>query len=629
MPKGKGKGNGGKNKNAKSPAKKQSPKKTEVPPELRMYYTQRQLPVVSETLGLRNLQSYFPAQESLFPSLVTQTSGNPTLGSAELVTHLTSDCLATVEDKDTHHKREIPVWIRRVHLVDPVDVMEGITVLPSDGALPTFRQAWQSTLRKINDPLNEAYTDAVCSAMMSRLVETNRSPHFCRFFGTFNARVPEYTYNITEDMQDIEHERWFKEGLKDKRYRVYAVNPDDPSITSDLHTMLCNTRPLLEVASDVDLRSGVVDAEEILEHELPSSENIQELATEMEGMEEMEEIESLDAVEEETALVHRDTVRIVTGGESDHSTSEYSEEDDDEDVEYRVVLQNFPVQITVIERCDGTMDSLMDEESRSPSSDKEERWTAWIFQVIAALSVAQQYYEFVHNDLHTNNVVWTATTEPYLYYLVADRYYKVPTFGKIMKIIDFGRATFRPPGASTVWIPDAYAPESDAGDQYNCEPYYDSGRPRVTPNSSFDLCRLAVAMLDSLWPSTDDSGSGSGSESGSESGSGSDSGSENKKRTLITPKRILTQEPGRTQYETTSPLWNLLWLWMTDKNGKNVLRTPTDRERYPGFDLYCAIAKDIQNAIPSQQLTLPLFDNAFKVERASIPSTAQLWRLQK
>ena len=94
------------------------------------------------------------------------------------------------------------------------------------------------------------------------------------------------------------------------------------------------------------------------------------------------------------------------------------------------------------------------------------------------------------------------------------------------------------------------------------------------------------------------------------------------------PRKVLTREPGRHQPETVSPLWNLLWLWLTDREGKNILRTPDDRERYPAFDLYCAIARDAVNAVPAQQLTLPLFDSAFHCRRRDIPADATIYKLQ-
>ena len=258
---------------------------------------------------------------------------------------------------------------------------------------------------------------------------------------------------------------------------------------------------------------------------------------------------------------------------------------------------------------------------------KEGRWAAWMFQIIAGLTVAQETYDFVHNDLHTNNIMWCGTGETHIYYSIqgaagGDRFYRVPTYGRMMKIIDFGRATFRPPSnnpaveigkknkkhknkkksgkSGRIWFPDAFAPGADAGGQYNYEPYYDSSIPKVAPNKSFDLSRLAVAMMDSLWEETP----------------------KDKE-----PVKILTNEPGRIQNETVSPLWNMMWLWLTDKNGKNILRTPKGEERYPYFDLYCAIARDIANAVPCQQITLPIFDSAFRIRKKDIPEDVQIWNL--
>jgi hypothetical protein len=94
------------------------------------------------------------------------------------------------------------------------------------------------------------------------------------------------------------------------------------------------------------------------------------------------------------------------------------------------------------------------------------------------------------------------------------------------------------------------------------------------------------------------------------------------------PARVLTRELGRVQNETTSPLWNLLWAWLTAKDGHNIMLNPDDTERYPNFDLYCAIARDAHNAVPAQQLTLPLFDSKFRCSREDIPTDATVWKLQ-
>ena len=572
------------------------------PADLRLCYIQRPPPVIPV---LRNAQGYFPSMEVLFPSLVDETSGSPSLAAAELAVDVSADgAVATVEHIVTKARRSVPIWLRPMHLVEPLNYLEGDYVLPSDGALPASRGPWQRTLRKINDPYNEAYTDAVFACMASRLVETGRSPHWCRFYGTVNGRIAEYRYNITEDMEDIEDEKWFHDGLKKGLFSMIVEDIDNPSVASAfLPARGSPTREAMD--GDAGSSHDSISIAESLESGAGHGVSAVDTAGELE--------EGEPELSDEKAEVHQPRVRI---GASRRSGSDNGDGDSDESsydgLIYKAVFKDFPAQVTVIERCDGTMDDLMeaeiDEEATADMRDtKEQRWTAWIFQVVAALAVAQQSYDFVHNDLHTNNVMWCGTGETHLYYHVTggaggDRYYKVPTYGRIFKIIDFGRATFRPPtlGDNHLWMPDAYAPGADAGGQYNCAPYFEQGKPKVQPNRSFDLCRLAVAILDTLW---------------------------DEEPATATPSKVLTREPGRVQHETTSPLWNLLWLWLTDKDGKNVLRDPEDNERYPEFDLYCAIARDVHNAVPAQQLTLPLFDTAFRCRRKDVPADTTIWKL--
>jgi hypothetical protein len=619
-----------------------------IPADLRLYYLQRPPPQVA---GVQ-LQSYFPSLEVLFPSLVEQSAGSPTLAAQELIVDLSSNGLAVVENLVTKARRITPTWIRQMHLVEPIDVMSGDYVLPGDGALPASRGPWQRALRKLNDPYNEAYTDAVCACMASRLVETGRSPHFARFYGTYNGRVPEYRYNITEDMPEVEGERWFAEGLQSGAFRIIAQDPWDPEVTAEVTRPWEDVRRKLDAAADeLSLSDSGSDDDDVVSETDGSIVSVTESVSDTESDAESQsigdktpsatpsmgdsDIEEADIEVSGSAEIVRPRLRLArvqgsagnagTGTSSSGSSgsggsgggSGGSDESED-DVEYRALLKNYPVQFTVLERCDGTLDDLMEDEIADDATadmqeTKEQRWTAWIFQVIAGLAAAQQTYDLVHNDLHTNNVMWCGTGETHLYYHVTgspggDRFYRVPTYGRIMKIIDFGRATFRASAATgdnRIWFPDAYAPGADAAGQYNCGQYFEQGKPKVQPNKSFDLCRLAVAMLETLWPSVKDGGP-----------------------EVAQPRKVLTREPGRVQAETVSPLWNLLWLWLTDNQGRNVLRSPDGSERYPDFNLYCAIASDVHNAVPAQQLTLPLFDGAFRCRRRDIPADAKIWKLQ-
>jgi hypothetical protein len=589
------------------------------PADLRLHYLQRPAPVAA-------WKTYFPSLELLFPSVAEQSSGSPCLAATELVVKLADDRLtAVVENLLTDEVRTIPIWIRSMHLLPPLDVVEGTYVMPHDGALPTFRTAWQRSLAKLNDPYNEAYTDAVFACMASRLVETGKSPHFCRFFGTFNGRTPTYTYSVTDDLPEIENEEWFREGLRDGKFRVVVSDPYDPDVNAEFTNVWTGEERRALCLRGTDGASTTVDSDEESDETQSSATSASDdtMSTEAESIASIKEDDGADIAATGEVVLTRPRLRLhrVEGseGEDDDEGTDTTDSSDD-GLEYKMILSDFPVQMTVIERCDGTMDDLMEEEiAETATADmhetKEARWTAWVFQVIAALTTAQQYYDFVHNDLHTNNVMWCGTGQTHMYYHVVgavggDRYYRVPTYGRLFKIIDFGRATFRPPTAtaskkgSSVWFPDAYAPEADAAGQYNCGPYHDNKRPKVLPNKSFDLCRLAAAILDTLWPYPDESPA------------------------AAEPRRVLTREPGRAQAETVSPLWNLMWLWLTDREGCNLLRDADDNERYPNFDLYCAIAKDAVNAVPAQQLTLPLFDATYRCRRRDIPTDATIYKLQ-
>ena len=284
------------------------------------------------------------------------------------------------------------------------------------------------------------------------------------------------------------------------------------------------------------------------------------------------EAEEVDSVQLKSPLV-----RIKRLEEESVSSTD---SDDDDGMDYFAEFQDYPVQVTLLEKAEGTMDELLDTEERD-----EARWTAWIFQVVAALSVAQHYFGFVHNDLHTNNVMWVRTDREYIYYRVhcvrsGVKIYRVPTFGYIMKIIDFGRASYHLPDAG-FFISDAFFPGNDAGEQYNCEPFFDSrAGKKVEPNPSFDLCRLAISLLEAIFPT---------------------------RPAAAAPLRIMSREGPKSYPETVSPLYNLMWGWLTDDEGKNVLREPNGEERYPDFDLYTAIAADVHGAIPGQQLEKPIF----------------------
>ena len=553
----------------------------DLPDDLVIAPTHESLPdsVVAAFPEFSKAQPFFTAIEKLCPEYTSSTHNFKHCWMG-----VSGALISRIEREDTGYLASIvyndetrqPIFVKRIHLLDPMSAMEGEYVWPSDGALSAPSEPWRTALTKINDPLNEAYVDAVFAAVASRLVESGRSPHWCRSFGTFSARVEKYLYDISEEYGSIKNKPWWRRNQRQGLFSVYDPRKDDDA----------GSDSGLLTSEAVELDVGDFE-------ELPPAEDV---AVASEGRDDTAEMELAEGeavhLAEPRLRLERMTATGSTSSSSDKSGEDGdadADESSEEDVYMYAEFADFPVQVTLLERAEGTLDELLDaeEDDAKLAETKEARWAAWLFQIIAALNAAQHYFGFVHNDLHTNNVMWSRTTATHLYYRVHNNkskdscVYKVPTYGYIMKIIDFGRASFFLPEPAGFFISDAFYPGNDAGEQYNCEPFYDAEEgKKVEPNPSFDLCRLAVSLLESLYP---------------------------ERPLCVSPPRVMTKEAGKMYMETVSGVYNMIWEWLQDDSGRNVLRKPDGEERYPDFDLYKAIAAEVHRAVPARQIERGLF----------------------
>jgi hypothetical protein len=248
-------------------------------------------------------------------------------------------------------------------------------------------------------------------------------------------------------------------------------------------------------------------------------------------------------------------------GEDDESSGFDSEDDESgssesEEPEVYAYINQFPMQMICLEKCDGTLDSLF----VNDEIDKE-RGAAYLMQIVMTLIVYQKAFHFVHNDLHTNNIMYVETDQEFVYYKYSGKFYRVPTYGKLFKIIDYGRAIYKFQGK--IFCSDSFAPGGDAHTQYNCEPFLKESKPRIDPNPSFDLCRLGCSIYDFI---------------------------------------IEDEQDKRDAFQET------IWRWCQDDNGKNVLYKRNGEERYPNFKLYKMIARNVHKHTPEAQLETPFFD---------------------
>jgi hypothetical protein len=499
----------------------------------------------------------------------------------------------TRKTEDSAASELCKTFVKSVHLLNPIDLIKEKYVMPEHPLLPQSENTWKKTLLKLHSHNNQAYVDAVANFVLSRFRELNLTPHCILYYGAATGICKKYQFNISQEYDTYRQCRWFWNGMKSHSARLTVVRGDadieDIPNFEDIYKEIV-TCPFEEETAEGEIVLEPIATENIDSTDVESVksftfDNIEEDAQNVKDIFEINK-----QVTKRSSLKKSDSE-----SESDlteDSTDESDEDDDDDDdssveldIDICLEIPNMPVVLIYQEAQDGVMDTLLDEDEidghDKGSQGWEARWIAWLFQIISALTFLQSAVCFTHNDLHSNNILWRKTDKKFLYYRTKDgTIWRVPTYGKIFSIIDFGRSIFRL--GKHLWVSDDHWPDQEAGDQYNFGPFFDHTKPKNPPNPSFDLCRLAISLIDGLYEEKPPKKKGKGVS-------------------------IISQEDNWKVFETTSPLFNLLWSWTVDKSGQTVFEDKDGDEKYEGFELYIRIAHDVHNAVPKDQLHKPVF----------------------
>lgn len=437
---------------------------------------------------------------------------------------------------------------------------------------------------KINDENNSSYVDSFFCYLSSQLLNKHKIMNCINFYGSFLGLKKNYKINIIDDIEYLVESDYFNKNknklfqIEDYSHLIYKPKLDPIKIV--------NNEEIDIILEDIDSLSNdyITPSDKTPKFEL--LENISELTEE--NIQLNNANTSVNANNDTYSSSSSYSSRTSHSNSNDLTNSDISNADlndknktiDSEDDEFSTnsslsgtscsdvkeemlfaTFEEFPIQLIFLECCDGTLDSLL---LNDDDFSDEEIFSA-LMQIIMTLLAYQKSFSLTHNDLHTNNVMYVKTNLKYLYYKYNNKIYKVPTFGKIYKIIDFGRAIYKVNGQ--LICSDSFKNGNDAATQYNIEPYFNEKKPRLEPNFSFDLCRLACSMFDYL---VDD----------------------------INDVKDLS---------SCDPLVKLITEWCLDDNGVNVLYKNTGVERYPNFKLYKMIARLVHNHTPEAQLERSVF----------------------
>ena len=490
-----------------------------------------------------------------------------------------------------------PVFIKYSPLLDPIRYMVGKyeSCKQPIGNLPSLTN--ENVHMKIQDYNNMAYVDGFFSYLSSQLLNTHNFVHGVDFYGSFTGIQEQYKMDITDDYDYLQSSAFFN---KNKKILFKTSHVDnDGYFNYGSH----GNKPRLQVMETPKRNISAVIIEDLITDDLspPTAMQLTDANPDTELVYTNTNIDSKhssrntsgssdDSNSSETTSTgssdgssdcdnnssSEESVWDTEDEDCDDDCDEDCDDDCDEDDSYTeqdtsyAYIKNFPVHCIALQKCDGTLDSLFSKNALS----KEESTSA-LMQIVMTLLCYQTAFQFTHNDLHTNNIMYVNTTEQFLYYTYNRKIYKVPTYGKIFKIIDFGRAIYNYNGRRL--CSDSFAPMGDASTQYNCEPYMDVSKPRLDPNYSFDLCRLGCSLYDFVIDDDDN------------------------------PKFY-------------DELQQLIHEWCLDDNKKNILYKQNGDERYPNFKLYKMIARTVHNQTPECQLSRNIFKQFIITLPVEIPA---------
>lgn len=483
--------------------------------------------------GIANIQPFFPPIEKLFKTELLENVRDYGIRFENSISDIKSEDTIRSSDGSV-----LNVHKKITMLLSPYKWMQGDY---GTLGLPTSEEVSNIINQKIQNSNNAAYVGSILSVALAQ----TGCQHFPKVFGVFSGVSEKHVIDISDDYGDLSERSWFSTNIG----KTFEIKLSDGLHESPDFKHTRTARISIRLGDDVDLD----DVKELDILDIPPTE-----AGEMNRVFREEEDDD-DDISDSSSV----STSYIFGVKSCECDSESDSDSDDEDVEpfAWASFKNVPVQVTVIEKCTGTLYELI---TNNPETEKH---LAWISQVIFALAYAQRTISFTHNDLHSNNVMYVPTTAEYFYYNCGGSLYRVPTYGYLIKIIDFersiGMVKLTGMKEPKLFMSDHFSIDEEAGGQYNCEPWYVSKYQVIKPNPSFDLVRLATSLFWDLFP----------------------------------------EGPRNLEY-ATNHVFKFFMKWLTLEDGTSIMFKEDDPEhdRYRGFHLYKAIVRYCKDAIPRKEI---------------------------
>jgi len=550
------------------------------------------------SLFLSQVQNYIPIYNRFFSLNDSNFNGinlNNKWFLSSIKGQINDDCHlynCRVKNIDTEKVKDKELFFKLAPLLDPYKYLIGKYNVEDTRifTLPKLASTDMDCHVKFIDQNNSAYVDGLFLYLTSQLIHTTHFPHGVDYYGSFLGIKNNFTINVFDDIDYLNNSEFFNKNknvlFKIDDYAHLFQNEEDKlkpiqidhntSAKSQLSIQSFDNEVFEEMFDDNaldlnDLKNMSIDLLDITNTNMVDNKDNNHVTLKSNSTcssrsshtadddiveDDIELEDNEEAVNDKEDTKGQSTKGQSTKDEDEDEEDEEEEEDEEDEEEVNVIIPKFPVQVICMELCENTFDDLILNNDLSP-----EEWYSALMQIIMILITYQKVFNFTHNDLHTNNVMYNKTDAKFIYYCYNKNYYKVPTFGRIFKIIDFGRSIYKFNG--NLFCSDSFQTGGDAATQYNTEPYLNEKKPRLEPNYSFDLCRLACSIFDYL---------------------------------------IEDIEEIKDLSKCDDPIKRLIVEWCLDDKGINMLYKNNGTDRYPDFKLYKMIARCVHNHTPQAQL---------------------------
>ena len=507
-------------------------------------------------------QNFIPLYECYFNTTTMEEWNTMTLEYPEVISSLKStDHYNLFEGYNEKTKKTISIFAKFCPLFDPIRVLLGKT------------ETNKYTLPKLGDKNhifgcknNSAYVDSFFSYLTSQMLHKNEFVHGLDSYGSLLGIKRNFRIDIRDDIEYLFDSDYF---LKNRE--LFNISDEIYDYFEPVESSKYKKR--LEILDEpIELNIDELNIGNMYS-ELPNSFKSSDLVyIKQDTKVSRSRTKSSSTCSSRTSGTMDDENNLNSDSDSDSDGDSDGDCDSDDNPIYATISE-FPITMVLLETCQETLDTYM-----SNNEVSQEEWSAIFMQILMTLIVYQEKFYFIHNDLHDSNIMYVSTNKEYLYYKYNSIYYKVPTFGKIWKIIDFGRAIYKYKG--NVIFSDSFSNKGDASTQYNCEPYLNPKKTIVPPNFSFDLCRLACSLYDYF---------------------------DEESERLSSVKEIIDD-------------------WIKDDKGRNILYKKNGDERYPDFKLYKMITRSVHNHIPKYQLEKPIFSQ-YSISRKNIRKNKKIMKI--